>query len=186
MSRFLPRSRRAWVYLVSAVGLFLILDVLALAGSEFAIGLLVTMGGLVIGVCAAVALVYPFTRRLDRSSPLRYLWFFGGVASLFLIVVIGSALAGIPLFPTAEGGLTSTFLYGLAFGFGSSAANFALGGSIRSAFLGVLADSPESSRVAVRTLFVIGATVVGLLLLFLLLYVAFEFVLTPIVRSLAS
>lgn len=185
MSRFLPKSRRTWVYLICVVGLFLILDVLALTGSEFATGLLVTLGGLVVGIVAAVV-VYPFTRRLERSSPVRYLWFFGGVASLFLIVVAGSALAGIPLFPTAEGGLVSVFLYGLAFGFGSSTANFALGGSVRSAFLGVLADSPDANRVAARTLVVIGATVVGLLSLFLLAYVAFEFVLAPIVRSLAS
>ncbi|WP_119069511.1 hypothetical protein [Rubrobacter indicoceani] len=183
---FLPGSRRAWVYLVCAVGVFLILDVLALAGSTFATGLLVTLGGFVVGVTGAVGLVYPFTKRLARSSPLRYLWFFGGVASLFLIVVVGSALAGIPLFPTAEGGFTSAFLYGLAFGFGSGAANFALGGGVRSAFLGVLADSPESSRVAARTLGVIAATIIGLLLLFLLGYVLLEFILTPIVRSLAS
>ncbi|MGI8650125.1 MAG: hypothetical protein ACR2KW_07070 [Rubrobacter sp.] len=186
MSRFLPHTRRAWVYLVSVVSLFLILDVLALTGSTFATGLLVTLGGFVLGICASVALVYPFTRRLDRSSPVRYLWFFGGVASLFLIVVTGSALVGIPLFPTSEGGLVSIFLYGLAFGFGTAAMNFALGGSIRSAFLGVISDGPESSRVALRTLVVIAATIVVLLLLFLLGYVVFEFILTPIVRSIAT
>lgn len=190
MARFLsllvPKSRLAWVYLICAVGLFIVLDVLALSGSTFATGILVTMGGFVLGAVVAVALVYPFTKRLERSSPVRYMWFFGAVASLFLIVVIGSAIAGIPLFPTAEGGLTSIFLYGLAFGFGASAANFALGGSVRSAFLGVLADSPESSRVALQTVGVIAATIAGLLLLFFLGYIFFEFILTPIVRSLAS
>jgi hypothetical protein len=38
--------------------------------------------------------------------------------SVFEILLIGSALADVPVFPTAESGNVGFLIYGLAFGFG--------------------------------------------------------------------
>lgn len=175
-----PKTRRAWVYVIFFAALFLVLDVLALTGFEFAIGLLSTLGGGLAGVLLALAGAYRLVRGLPRESLWRPVWMFAGIASTFGIVVAGSALAGIPLFPTAEGGYAGAFVYGLAIGFGGSVVNFSLGGGARSAFLGE--DEGDTGAYLKTALVVVGATL-GLLAACLAGYLAIEYVLAPIARS---
>ncbi|AHY45735.1 Hypothetical Protein RradSPS_0452 [Rubrobacter radiotolerans] len=182
MARFLPRSRAAWAALVVAVAAFLVLDVLALLGSEFAAGLLVSLVGIACGAAVAALAARPLIRRSKPGGPGRFLWFFGGIASLFVIAVGGSALAGIPLFPTAEGGRVSFLLYGLAFGFGSAVCAFSSGGA-RS---GPLFDEGGSSGAALRAVVAVLAFVLAFAVLCLLGYVFIEFVLAPLARSFAT
>jgi hypothetical protein len=183
--RLWPSTRRAWVYVALFAVAFLVLDVLALAGVDLAVGLLVTLGGAVAGVLIAYAVAYPFMRRLPRTSVWRTLWFFFGLASMFGILVGGSALAGIPLFPTAEGGNIGAFIYGLAVGFGGAIVSFARGGGLKAAFTGILHEDDESKAVRMRFTLVVCGAVIGLLVLCLLGYFAIEYILSPIARSLA-
>lgn len=185
ISRLWPKTRMAWVsVVVFAVG-FLVLDVLALMGVDLAQTLLVTLGGAVVGILASYVLAYPLVRRLPRTSVWRIIWFFFALASIYGVIVGGSALAGIPLFPTAEGGNVGAFIYGLAFGFGGAVGMFARGGGLRAAFTGILHEDDESRAVRRRFFVILGGAIFGLLVLCLLGYFAIEYVLSPIVRSLA-
>jgi hypothetical protein len=178
-----PKTRRAWTYVVVFAALFLVLDVLALMGFEFAIGLLATLGGGLAGVLLAGAC--PLVRGLPRESLWRPVWMFAGIASTFGIVVAGSALAGsalagIPLFPTAEGGYTGAFVYGLAIGFGGTVVNFSLGDGARSASPGA---EEEDRNARIKTVLVVVGATLGLLAVCFAGYLAIEYVLAPIARS---
>jgi hypothetical protein len=174
---------RAWMYVALFAFAFLVLDVLALAGVDLAVGLLVTLGGAVAGILTASMVAYPLIRRLPRASVWRIVWFFFGLASMFGIIFGGSSLAGIPLFPTAEGGNVGAFIYGAAFGFGGSVGAFARGGGLKSAFTGMLDEDGESKAVRMRFALVVCGAVIGLLVLCLLGYIAIEYIVAPIIHS---
>jgi hypothetical protein len=89
LRRLWPRTRKGWGFVVLTVSTFFVLDALALMGSEIAIELLISLAGIMLGL-----------------------------VSVFEILLIGSALADVPVFPTAESGNVGFLIYGLAFGFG--------------------------------------------------------------------
>ena len=89
LRRLWPRTRKGWGFVVLTVSTFFVLDALALMGSEIAIELLISLSGIMLGL-----------------------------VSVFEILLIGSALADVPVFPTAESGNVGFLIYGLAFGFG--------------------------------------------------------------------
>jgi hypothetical protein len=184
ISRLWPKTRGAWVFVIAFAVVFLVLDVLALLGVELAVGLLVTLAGFVVGVLPALAITYLLVRRVSQQSPWRFLWFAFGIASTFGILVGGSALAGIPLFPTAEGGYVGAFIYGAALGFGISVCNFSLGEDVRTSLTGALGDR-QSRGLWTKTSLLVGGVIAGFLALCVLGYLAVEYVLSPIVRSLA-
>ncbi len=179
-----PKTRRAWIYVALFALVFLVLDALALMGVELAVALLATLAGGLGGILLALSTVYPLVRRFPRAGVWRVLCFFAGIGLTFGILVGGSALAGIPLFPTAEGGNVGAFIYGLAVGFGSSASNFALGGGMGSAFTGVFFEDAGSRGVWAKAFALVVGAVVGLLMLCLLGYLAVEYIVAPIIRSL--
>lgn len=185
ISRLWPRTRRAWIYVGAFATIFLVLDALALAGVGFAVGILFTLGGAVVGVLASYAVAYPLIKRLPRASVWRALWFFFGLASMFGIIFGGSAIAGIPLFPTAEGGNVGAFIYGAAVGFGGAVGSFARGGGSTAAFTGTRHDDEESRAVRRRFILAVCGAVATLLAVCLLGYLAVEYILSPIIRSLA-
>ncbi len=184
ISRLWPKTRRAWVYVAVFTFVFLVLDVLALAGVELAVALLATFAGGLVGILFAYATAYPLIRNFPRASVWRHLCFFGGIGAAFGIIVGGSALAGIPLFPSAEGGNIGAFIYGLAIGFGSSACNFALGG-MKSTFAGVAFEGAGSGGVWMKMLILVAGSVVGLFVVCFIGYLAIEYIVAPIARSLA-
>ena len=110
-----PRTGRAWALVVAGVVTFSLLNVLVLGGSELALDLLISLSGALAGFAAARLGTYPVRRR--GSGVGRIFGLFAGLAVGFLIIFGGTALAGIPPFPTAEGGNAGTMIYGLAFGF---------------------------------------------------------------------
>ena len=89
LRRLWPRTRKGWGFVVLTVSTFFVLYALALMGSEIAIELLISLAGIMLGL-----------------------------VSVFEILLIGSALADVPVFPTAESGNVGFLIYGLAFGFG--------------------------------------------------------------------
>jgi hypothetical protein len=89
LRRLWPRTRKGWGFVVLTVSTFFVLDALALMGSEIAIELLISLAGIMLGL-----------------------------VSVFEILLIGSALADVPVFPIAESGNVGFLIYGLAFGFG--------------------------------------------------------------------
>lgn len=185
ISRLWPKTRRAWIYVAFFAIIFLVLDALALMGVGLAVGLLATLAGGIVGVLLALAAAYPLIRNLPRGGMWRTLWFFAGIGSTFGILVGGSAVAGIPLFPTAEGGNIGAFIYGLALGFGSAACNFALGGGMGSTFTGILFEDAESRGEWARVFILVCVAVVGLLALCFAGYLAVEYIVAPIARSFA-
>ena len=180
LRRLWPRTHGAWALAVLVVLAFFALDVLALAGSELATDLLIFCAGMAVGMAAAYAAALPLRDRFAASVGWRPAGIALGFASVFGIILIGSALADIPGFPTAEGGSVGGFIYGLASGFGAC-------------FLGVL--GPSRGAVA-RTggrggspelTLLLGAAgaVAALFTLAFALYVLFEYVVAPPVRFFA-
>ena len=182
----LPASRQGRAALVSGVVLFLFLDVLVVLGSELALGLLVLLTGLVAGLALARLSTLPVRRTLERGGPGNLFVFLAGLASMFVIVFLGTDAAGIPAYPTAEGGHLGTAIYGFAFGFGVAVCVASLRPpAVPSAYRGAAAKD-GTSGILLRTSFVLVGVVVGLFGLLFVAFLLLEYVLAPLVRLFAS
>lgn len=174
-----PRTWRGWSVYALGLGTFVILNVLVVLGSDLALKLLITLVGMLVGTAAAYTITYPFRDTFVVSGVWRMVGNFVGLALVFGIIFGGSALTGIPAFPTAESGAAGTFIYGLAFGFGVSVP----------AGLG-LSGTPEWRResrgVELRVLAVVLGTIAGLFALLFTLYLLIEYVAVPLIRAFAA
>lgn len=103
------------------------------------------------------------------------------LALAFAIVFGGSALAGIPAFPTAKSGNVGALIYGFAFGFGASVPR-TLG------FSGALEASGrrEIRSSELRTVGVALGVVAGLFAPSFAVYALIEYVAAPLIRYLAG
>ena len=155
---------------------FFVLDLLALWGSDLALDLLIFLSGMLAGAVAARLATYPFRRLAEGAGIWRIVGLFVGLASVFVIIFGGTALAGIPPYPTAEGGNAGTMIHGLALGF----------------LVGVpggLATSGErrsSSAPDLKVVAVILTTVAGLFGLLFMLFLLLEYALVPLIRTFAA
>lgn len=177
--RLWPRTRRDWTVAVLTVSTFFLLDVLALMGSDPATKLLVSLTGMLMGGVLAYGACYPFRTKFAGSGTWRLLGVFLGLALVFGIIYAGSALAGIPAFPTAEGGSAGTFIYGFAFGFGIFVPKSLGLSPVREA-------QPGEERAGLRILALMLGIAAGLLAVFFALYVVVEYVAAPLIRSFAG
>lgn len=177
--------RRPWTWKrwgLFALGLvtFFVLDVLALMGEDLATKLLVSLSGMVLGAAVAYAITRPL-RRFVGAGIWRTLGIFLGLALTFVIVFAGSALAGIPAFPTAQSGNVGAMIYGLAFGFGITVPG-GLGASNTLRSQGRLeAGGPE-----LRTVVVVLGAVAGLFALLFALFVLVEYLVAPLIQHFAG
>jgi len=177
--RLWPRTRRAWALAVFGVLTFFVLDVLALRGSDLALDLLIFLSGMLAGAVAARLATYPLRRMAGNPGIWRTVGLFVGLASVFVIIFGGTALAGIPPYPTAEGGNAGTMIYGLALGFLVGVP----GGLVRGAGSREHRPSPVPDLKVAAVILVTVAALFGLLfMLFLLL----EYALVPLIRALAG
>ena len=156
---------------------FFILDVLALRGSDLALDLLIFLSGMLAGGAAARLTTYPF-RRAGGSGIWRTLGLFAGLGSVFAIIFGGTALAGIPPYPTAEGGNVGNLIYGLALGFLVGVP----GGLVPAESRTPRPLSVQDLKVAV----VVLGTVVGLFGLLFMLFLLLEYALVPLIRALVG
>ena len=182
----LTATRQGRVALISGVVVFVVLDVLVVLGSELALGLLVLLTGLLAGLVLARLVTLPVRRALERGGPGNLFVFLAGLASMFGIVFLGTYAAGIPAYPTAEGGHLGTAIYGFAFGFGVAVCASSLRPPVVSSAYRGTAAKDGTGRVLLRTAYVVAGVVAGL---FGLLYAAFlllEYVLGPVVRMFAA
>jgi hypothetical protein len=177
LRRLLPRTRRSWAVAVAGVLTFLALDLLALRGSDLALDLLIFLSGMLAGLVAARLATYPFKSRVGSSGIGRTVGLFAGLASVFVIIFGGTALAGIPPYPTAEGGDVGNLIYGLALGFLVGVPG------------GLVPPGTEQLRPStvldLRVAAVILTTVAGLFGLLFMLFLLLEFALVPLIRTLA-
>ena len=176
--RLWPRTRRAWVVATACVLAFFALDVLVLRGSDLALDLLLSLSGMLAGLGAARLGTYPLRRKLDRWWLGRTVGLFVGLAAGFVIIFGGAALAGIPPYPTAEGGDAGTLIYGFALGFG-----IGVPGGLAPAESG---PRPATSRSELKVVAVVLGTVVALFSLLFVLFLVLEYALVPLIRSLAE
>ena len=177
--RLRPRTSGGWIALVCVVGAFAILDGFVLAGSDFALKLLVSLAGLVLGLVAAYATSHPFRHKFVRSGAWRLGGIFAGLALVFGIIYGGAALAGIPAFPTAGNGNIGNFIYGVAFGVGISIPKrFGLAPTHR--------KTARSEGIDPKVLAVLVGIPAGLFALVFAGYVVGRFVISPIIRYLVA
>jgi len=178
LRRLLPRTRRSWAVAILGVLTFFALDLLALWGSDLALDLLIFLSGMLAGLAAARLVTYPFRRRVGSTGIGRTVGLLAGFAAVFVIIFGGTALAGIPPYPTAEGGNVGNLIYGLALGFLVGVpGGFVPAGSVE----------PGPSPVPdLRVAAVILTTVVGLFGLLFVLFLLLEFALVPLIRTLAG
>ena len=183
----LPATNRGRAALVSGVVVFLLLDVLVLLGSELALGLLVLSTGLVAGLFLAGLVTLPVRRTLERGGPANLFGFLAGLASMFLIVFIATSLAGIPAYPTAEGGHLGTSIYGFAFGFGAMVCRLSLRppAAPPSVYRGT-GTQDGAGRIWLRTLLIMAGAAAALFGLLFVAFLLFEYVLVPVVKLLLS
>ena len=182
----LPASRQGRVALVSGIVIFLVLDVLVVLGSELALGLLVLLTGILAGLGLARLATLPVRRALERGGPGNLFVFLAGLASMFVIVFLGTAAAGIPAYPTAEGGHLGTAIYGFAFGFGVAVCMASLRPpAVSPAYRGTAAKD-GTGRILLRTSFIVAGVVAGLFGLLFAAFLLLEYVLAPLVRLFAS
>lgn len=174
-----PRTWRGWSAYALSLGTLIVLNVLVVLGSDLALKLLITLVGMLVGAVVAYAITYPFRNMFAVSGVWRIAGNFVSLALVFGIIFGGSALIGIPAFPTAESGNAGTLIYGLTFGFGVSVP----------AALG-LSRTPEWRRdsrgAELRVLAVVLGTVAGLFALLFALYLLIEYVAVPLIRYLAA
>ena len=164
--------------MVLGVLTFFVLDLLALRGSDLALDLLIFLSGMLVGVVAARLATYPFRRLAERSAIWRTIGLFAGLAFVFVIIFGGTALAGIPPYPTAEGGNAGTMIHGLALGF-----LVGVPGGLAPAESGGRRPPPGPDlKVAAVGL----GTVVGLFGLLFMLFLLLEYALVPLIRALAA
>ena len=164
--------------MVLGVLTFFALDLLALRGSDLALDLLIFLSGMLAGVTAARLATYPFRRLAERSAIWRTVGLFAGLAFVFVIIFGGTALAGIPPYPTAEGGNAGTMIHGLALG-------FLVGVPGGLAPVG-LEESRPSPGPDLKVAAVVLGTVVGLFGLLFMLFLLLEYALVPLIRALAA
>ncbi len=157
---------------------FFALDLLALRGSDLALDLLIFLSGMLAGVVAARLAAYPFRRLAERSAIWRTVGLFAGLAFVFVIIFGGTALAGIPPYPTAEGGNVGNVIYGLALGF-----LVGVPGGLVPAGSEVPRSSPAPD---IKVVAVILTTVAGLFGLLFMLFLLLEYALVPLIRTLAG
>ena len=158
---------------------FLILNLLVLRGSDLALDLLICLSGALVGMGIARLAARLFGSVFGGSPVRRALGVFVGLASLFGIVFAGTALAGIPPFPTAEGGNVGNLIYGFAFGFGLSATR-SLGGA------DAMPEPRGSGRTELKAVVVVLGTVAALFALLFVLYLLLEYLLVPLIRAFAG
>ena len=170
LRRLKPGTRRGWGLYVIGLAAFSALDVLALMGVDLALRLLVSLSGLVLGAAAAYALARPFRGLVGVYWMLAI---FVGLALTFVIIFGGSALAGVPAFPTAESGNVGLLIYGFAFGFGV----FVPGGL---GFSGTFGASD------LRALGLALGVVAALFALLFAAFVLIEYLAAPLIRHLAG
>ncbi len=176
MRRLLPRTRRSWVVVILGVLTFFALDLLALRGSDLALDLLIFLSGMLAGLAAARLATYPFRSRVGSTGIGRTVGLLAGFAAVFVIIFGGTALAGIPPYPTAEGGDVGNLIYGLALGF-----LVGVPGGLVPAELREPSPAPD-----LRVAAVILTTVVGLFGLLFMLFLLLEFAIVPLIRTLAA
>lgn len=169
-----PRTRKGWVLFAFGLLTFFVLDVLALMGKDLATELLVSLSGMVLGATAAYAVARPF-RRLVGSGIWRILGIFLGLAAAFVIIFAGSALAGIPAFPTAQSGNVGALIYGFAFGFGVFVPR-GLGAS----------EGWKARESNLRAVGVAVGVVAAFLALLFALFVLVEYLVAPLIRYLVG
>ncbi|MGH3147791.1 MAG: hypothetical protein ACRDTR_18510 [Rubrobacter sp.] len=175
-----PRTWKGWGLFALGLVTFLILDVLALMGEDLATKLLVSLSGTVLGAVVAYAVTRPF-RRFVGVGVWRTLGIFLGLALTFVIVFAGSALAGIPAFPTAQSGNVGAVIYGFAFGFGISVP----GGLGASGPFG--ARGPRGTgNPELRTVVLVLGVVAGLFALLFALFVLVEYLVAPLIQQFAG
>ncbi len=172
----LRRPRTWWGLYAFGLLTFFVLDVLALMGKDLATGLLVSLSGMVLGAAVAYAVARPF-RRLVGVGIWRIVGIFLGLAATFVIVFAGSALAGIPAFPTAQSGSVGALIYGFAFGFGISVP----GGLGYSGGLGA-SEGREVRGSNLRAVGVALGVVAALIALLFALFVLIEYLAAPLIR----
>ncbi len=176
--RLWPRTRRAWALAVFGVFTFFVLDVLALRGSDLALDLLIFLSGMLVGLIAARLATYPFRRKAGGSGIWRTVGLFAGLALVFVIIFGGTALAGIPPYPTAEGGNVGNMIYGLALGFLVGVP----GGLVRAE----TRPHPHPPGSSLKIVAVILGTVAALFGLLFALFLLLEYALVPLIRALAG
>ena len=164
--------------MVFGVLTFFALDLLALWGSGLALDLLIFLSGMLVGLAAARLVTYPFRSRLGGSGIGRTVGLLAGLASVLLIIFGGTALAGIPPYPTAEGGNVGNMIYGVAFGFLVGVP----GGLVPAGS----EDTRPSPAPDLRVAAVILTTVAGLFGLLFMLFLLLEYALVPLIRTLAA
>ena len=176
--RLWPKTRRAQVFTVAGVLAFLVLDVLVVRGSELALDLLIFLSGMLAGWALARLATYPFRRRAAGSGVGRTIGLFAGLASVFVIIFGGTALAGIPPYPTAEGGNIGNVIYGLALGFLVGVPGGLVPTETRS--------YPPLPGSGLKVVAVILGTVAALFGLLFGLFLLLEYALVPLIRTLAA
>ncbi len=178
LRRLLPSTRRSWAVAVLGVLTFFALDLLALRGSDLALDLLIFLSGMLAGLAAARVVTHPFRSKVGGAGIGRTVGLLAGFAAVFVIIFGGSALAGIPPYPTAEGGNVGNLIYGLAFGFLVGVPN------------GLVPAAPQEPRPSpapdLKVVAVILTTVAGLFGLLFMLFLLLEYALAPLIRTLAA
>ena len=183
----LPVTGQGRVALVTGIVIFLALDVLVVLGSDLALGLLVLSTGLLAGLVFALLVTLPVRRTLERGGPGNLFCFLLGLASMFLIVFLATSAAGIPAYPTAEGGHLGTAIYGFAFGFGLTVCRVSLRPSAvsPSVYRGA-APKDGADRVWLKASLIVAGVVAGLFGVLFFAFLVFEYVLTPVVKLFVS
>ena len=160
---------------------FLSLNLLVLRGSDLAFDLLVFLSGAFVGAAAAWLVARAFGSVFGGSVVRKAVGVSVGVASAFVIVFAGTALAGIPAFPTAEGGNVGNLIYGLALGFGLSALR-SLGGRPTE----LTWERRQPTRSELKVVGIVLGTVAALFVLLFAAFLLIEYVVVPLIRSLAG
>lgn len=181
LRRLWPRTRRGWGFAVFTVATFFVLDALALMGSELAVELLISLAGMLVGMVAAYAIAYPLREKFGVSLGWRMVGIALGFASVAGVILVGTSLAGIPTFPTAEGGNVGFLIYGLALGFGVY-----FGGNLSSSRTTLTTTEGSGVGPEFRVIAVMAGAVGALFMLAFAAYILFEYVLGPIVRYFAA
>lgn len=165
--------------MISVVVAFAVLDGFVLAGSDFALKLLVSLAGVVLGLGVAYAITHPFRQRFAQAGTWRFVGIFVGLALVFGIIYGGAALAGIPAFPTAGSGNTGNFIYGLALGVGISIPK-------RFGCALTYQRTSRSDGIDPRVLTVLVGVPAGLFALVFTLYVFARYMIAPLIRYFAA
>ena len=104
-----------------------------------------------------------------------------GLVSVFGILLIGSALADVPAFPTAESGDVGFLVYGLAFGFGVY-----FGGSLSSSRATLATAEGPGVGPELGVIALAAGAVAALLTLAFAAFVLFEYGAAPLIRYVAQ